>query len=182
MKLLFYPHSFPPSVGAIESIGPALARGLAGYAPVESRNAFDVTVVTHGCQTVCPTGVLLKLPELSGGPGYFRQRKYGKCLQCLAQESGWLRAGQRVLWQFPRFWLTRRVAPNIAVSHHEQRRIDLRLTSVICHGIAAPAPGENASPPVIENPACLPSADKSQRTRHSAFQAANHGRSASPAL
>jgi len=182
MKLVLYPHSFSPSVGGIETIVPALARGLAGYAPAGSRNAFDGTAVPHGCQTVCPTGVLLKLPELSVGPGYFRQRKYGKCLRCLAQESGWLRAGQRVLWRFPRCWLTRRVAPNIAVSHHEQRRIDLRLASVIYHGTAAPTPGENAWLSVMGNPAYLPFTDKSQRTRHSAFRAANHGRSARPAL
>jgi glycosyltransferase involved in cell wall biosynthesis len=207
MKLLLYSHFFPPSVGGTETIVLALARGLAGYAPAGSLNAFDVTVVTqtpqgdypdaglpfhvvrrpaifqlrklidaadlvhvagaalppmlwglwlnkpvivehHGYQAICPTGMLLKLPELSVCPGYFRQREYGKCLQCLAQESGWLRAWQRLLWQFPRFWLTRRVAGNIAVSRHEEQRIDLPLTSVIYHGIAAPPPGDYASPPV----------------------------------
>jgi glycosyltransferase involved in cell wall biosynthesis len=185
----------------------ALARGLAGYAPAGSRNAFDVTVVTetpagnypdadlsfrvvrrpsifqlrklidtadvvhvagaalppmfwglwlnkpvivehHGYHAICPTGMLLKLPELPVCPGYFRQRKYAKGLQCLAQESGWLRAWARLLWHFPRLWLTRRVAANIAISHHEEQRIDLPLTSVIYHGIAAPPPADNASPTV----------------------------------
>ena len=207
MKLLFYSHFFPPSVGGTETIVLALARGVAGYAPAGIHNAFDVTVVTktpkgsypdadlpfrvvrrpsifqlrklidtadvvhvagaalppmfwglwlkkpvivehHGYQAICPTGMLLKLPELSVCPGYFRQRKYAKCLQCLAQESGWLRAWARLSWQFPRLWLTRRVTANIAISHHEEQRIDLPLTSVIYHGIAAPPLADNASPTV----------------------------------
>lgn len=107
-----------------------------------------VIVEHHGYQAICPTGMLLKLPELSVCPGYFRQRKYAKCLQCLSQESGWLRAWPRLLWQFPRFSLARRVAGNIAVSHHEEQRIDLPLTSVIYHGIATAPPADNAQAPV----------------------------------
>jgi glycogen synthase len=206
MKLLLYSHFFPPSVGGIETIVLALARGLTQYPVAGARSPFDVTVVAetpmgtypdanlpfrivrrpgivqlrkliatsdvvhvagaalvpmfwglwlkkpvivehHGYQAICPTGMLLKLPEFSVCPGYFRQQKYAKCLRCLAQESGWLRAWTRLWLQFPRFWLTRRVAANIAVSHYEEQRIELPLTSVIYHGIAAPT-GDNASPPL----------------------------------
>jgi glycosyltransferase involved in cell wall biosynthesis len=207
MKLLLYSRHFPPSVGGVENIVMALARGLAESAPIESGKAFDVTLVTetpaggypdadlpfrvvrrpgtlqlrrlireadvihlagpallpmfwgfwlkkpvilehHGYQAICPTGMLLKLPELSTCPGYFRQRNYGQCLGCLAQESGWLRAVARLLKQFPRFALARRVAQNIAVSQHVEKRIDLPVTSIIYHGIAAQLAAENGPIPL----------------------------------
>jgi len=46
MKLLIYSHFFPPSVGGVETIVLALARGLAELSTADSSKIFDLTVVT----------------------------------------------------------------------------------------------------------------------------------------
>lgn len=105
----------------------------------------------HGYQAICPTGMLLKLPELSICPGYLRRGNYDKCPRCLAQESGWLRACTRLLLQFRRFWLTQRVPQNVAITYHVKRRIDLPVTSVIFYG-TAPAPAGDDAPLFVATP------------------------------
>ncbi len=46
MKLLVYSHYFPPSVGGVETIVLALARGLAARGSRDNRPRFEVTAVT----------------------------------------------------------------------------------------------------------------------------------------
>jgi len=47
MKLLIYSHFFPPSVGGVETVILALARGLAGERRADGTQEFDITLVTQ---------------------------------------------------------------------------------------------------------------------------------------
>ena len=110
------------------------------------------TVLEHdGYQSVCPNGLLVYEPDRSVCPGHFMSRRYGKCLQCNSESSGWAGSWLGLLLTFPRRWLAQRTARNVAPSQHIAQRVALPRTQVIYHGVAqagssAPCDGK---PPVF---------------------------------
>lgn len=106
-----------------------------------------VIVEHHGYQAKCPNGLFLREPMNEVCPGYFEQRSYGKCLSCAAHQYGRAGAFRKVFATFPRRWLTRRVAQNVCVSEHVERRLDLPRSRVIYHGIPAIAPSSGPKGP-----------------------------------
>jgi glycogen(starch) synthase len=111
------------------------------------------TVVEHPVyQAICPNGVLLHEPERSICPGHFMARHYAECIRCNSGALGWGGSLRSVLLAFPRHWLCRRVARNIAITHHVAGRIDLPRTVTVYYGISDPgalacnAPMGNGNP------------------------------------
>lgn len=103
-----------------------------------------VALEHHGYQSICPNGVLVHQPDASICPGHFQSGRYSKCFACQSHEVSRFPALKNLLFMFPRHFFSRRVAANVAISHHVQTRHALPRTSVIYYGIddllaAAPA-------------------------------------------
>jgi glycogen(starch) synthase len=118
-----------------------------------------IVIEQHGYQAVCPNGMLLYEPMKTICPGYFMARQYGECLRCNHTGLSWRKSLTMLLLTFPRRWLCQRVAANVAVTAHVQRRIDLPRSQFIYHGIPDPlssqsAPGQIATSPTPE-PLCF---------------------------
>jgi glycosyltransferase involved in cell wall biosynthesis len=94
-----------------------------------------VVVEHHGYQAVCPNGNYLHEPDKTTCPGQFLNGNYAECLRCGAVEASRFRSARNLVTLFPRRWLSKRVASNIAVSDHNGRRIALPRTQTIYHGI-----------------------------------------------
>jgi glycosyltransferase involved in cell wall biosynthesis len=62
--------------------------------------------------------------------------RYEKCLECNAKAIGPKRSLIDLILMFPRRWLSRRVAANVAPSCHMKIRAALPRTHVIYHGVA----------------------------------------------
>lgn len=88
----------------------------------------------HGYQSICPNGLLFFEPTKSVCPGHFMAKRYGKCRECNRSE-GIFRSLKIWMLTFVRRWLSNRATANVAVSHHVQRRLQLRNSSVIYYGI-----------------------------------------------
>jgi glycosyltransferase involved in cell wall biosynthesis len=117
----------------IHVAGPALAPLAVAWC-----TGTPAVIEHHGYQATCLNGLLLQQPGAAVCPGYFLQRRYGKCLSCYAQETSWLRSSWKLLTMFPRRFFTRRVATNIAISQHVMTRQGLPRTQVVYYGIADP--------------------------------------------
>jgi glycogen(starch) synthase len=92
----------------------------------------------HGYQAICPNGLLVYQPDGSICPGYFQAGRYGKCLGCQnCQGSGW-RSLASILLMFPRYWLSRGAAANVAISQHVLERLGFPRSRVIYYGIDDP--------------------------------------------
>ncbi|MFZ3216182.1 MAG: glycosyltransferase family 4 protein [Candidatus Acidiferrales bacterium] len=89
----------------------------------------------HGYQSVCPNGLLLYAPDHSVCVGHFMAGRYQRCIQCNARDRGALGSFLNLVSTFPRRWLCRHAAGNIAVSRHVAERIALPRTRTIYHGI-----------------------------------------------
>jgi glycosyltransferase involved in cell wall biosynthesis len=94
-----------------------------------------VVVEHHGYQAICPNGLLIHRPDNRVCPGHFVAREYGECRQCLGEENLTLRSWAALLLEFPRNWLVRRAAANIAISNHSLKRIAVPHSQVVYHGI-----------------------------------------------
>ena len=93
-------------------------------------------VLEHdGYQSACPNGLLIFQPDRSVCPGHYLARRYAKCIQCNAGEMGWRKSVLSLLFTFPRRWLARRVAVNIAPTRHVGKRVALPKTRFIPHGV-----------------------------------------------
>ena len=92
----------------------------------------------HGYQATCLNGLLLQQPGRTQCPGFFMSGRYEKCLRCFAQETSWPRSIFKLLTMFPRRFLTRRVAANLAISQHVMNRQGLPRTKVVYYGIEDP--------------------------------------------
>jgi len=111
-----------------------------------------VIVEHHGYQAVCPNGLLLREPSKERCPGHFMARRYHRCVACERAAHGWWRGVLKVLVNFPRRWMCRKAAANIAISRHVAERLQLPQTTVVYHGIPLPAAVDAAfpqSPPVF---------------------------------
>jgi len=118
---------------AIHVAGPSLAPlflGLLARRPIVLEH--------HGYQAVCPNGLLVQRPEDTICPGHFLARNYGECARCLGQESSRLGSWAALLLMFPRHFLARRAAVNLAISKHTLKRCELPRSSVIYYGIEDP--------------------------------------------
>lgn len=109
----------------------------------------------HVYQAICPNGLLFLQPEKSPCPGYFSQRHYRRCMECRATEVGAPSGLRSVMLGFPRLWLCKRAAGNIAVSNHVKARVSLPRTQTIYHGIESapvvPLEGTVQSPMVTRS-------------------------------
>src|ERR1700693_455081 len=101
-------------------------------------------VLEHdGYQSICPNGLLVHEPDRSVCPGHFMAGRYGECVRCNSVSLGWVESLRSLLLSFPRRWLSRRVARNIAPTNHIGRRIALPRTQIMYHGVpdlASPCP------------------------------------------
>jgi glycosyltransferase involved in cell wall biosynthesis len=89
----------------------------------------------HGYQANCPNGLLLFEPDHSVCPGHFMAGRYGKCIDCNTRNLGKLGSVRNLLFTFPRRWLCRRVAGNVAITNHVAMRIELPLSRTIYYGV-----------------------------------------------
>jgi glycosyltransferase involved in cell wall biosynthesis len=107
----------------------------------------------HGYQSICPNGILLYGPDTSICPGHFMAGRYGKCYKCNSARMGRERTWLNIILNFPRRWLCKRAAVNVAVSNHVAQRLSLPRTRTIFHGIRITSLGDepslNADPPRI---------------------------------
>lgn len=94
-----------------------------------------VTVEHHVYQAICPNGLLVFQPDQSVCPGHFMARRHRECLRCNAAR-GRVRSLRMWLLAFPRLWLCRRVAANVAVTEHVRCRLQLPNSRLIYHGTA----------------------------------------------
>ena len=85
----------------------------------------------HGYQAVCPDGSLVHYVDQRKSCNSFAAGEARECLRCRAANVGWLRGIVSVAAGYPRLWLCRRVAANIAVSSHVKERLSLPRTTTI---------------------------------------------------
>jgi glycogen(starch) synthase len=125
----------------VHSAGPALAPlFLARLA------RKPIVLEHHGYQAICPNGVLVHQPSGSICPGHFQAGHYWECLQCQRCQVSGPRSLASLLLAFPRFWLTRNVAMNIAVTRHVLKRQEWPRAAVVYHGIEDLSPKDGVSP------------------------------------
>ena len=106
------------------------------------------TVVEHhGYQSICPNGILLYHPDTSVCPGHFMAGHYGKCVECNSAKRGTKATWQTVVLTFPRRWICKHVAVNVAVTEHVARRLSLPRTRTILHGIRITDPKPEVKSP-----------------------------------
>jgi glycosyltransferase involved in cell wall biosynthesis len=111
--------------------GPALLPLVLGYL------FRKPTIVEHPVyQSICPNGVLVHEPERNICPGHFMAGRYAECVRCNSTTLGWAGSFRNLILAFPRYWLCRNVARNIAVTNHVARRIDLPRTVTVYYGIS----------------------------------------------
>lgn len=103
-----------------------------------------VVVEHHGYQAICPNGLLVHQPDGSVCPGHFQAGHYAKCARCRECETSRLRSVAALLLMFPRFWLCRAVATNLAISRHVLERHGLPRSSVVYYGVEDPLEKDTA--------------------------------------
>jgi glycosyltransferase involved in cell wall biosynthesis len=118
------------SADLLHLAGPALLPQL--FAWILGR---PTVIEHHGYQSACPNGLLLYAPEHTICPSHFTKRHYRKCLGCNAKDLGKIASLRSLIATFPRRWLCRRAAANVAVSNHVAMRINLPRTRTIYHGL-----------------------------------------------
>ena len=124
------------SSDVVHVAGPALAPLLL------TRLARKPLVIEHhGYQAICPNGLLVHQPDGSICPGHFQAGRYTECWRCRRSEVPSLRSLASLLLMFPRRWLSRKAAVNLAISHHVLERHALPRTSVLYYGIEDPLRG-----------------------------------------
>lgn len=88
----------------------------------------------HVYQAICPNGLLLYQPNGTVCPGHFQAGRHGECLRCNAGLGRW-RSFRMWASGFPRLWLCKRAAHNVAITNHVQRRLSLPRSQVIYNGV-----------------------------------------------
>jgi glycogen(starch) synthase len=122
--------------------GPSLAPILFAFI------ARKATVVEHhGYQAICPNGLLTYQPGRTICPGHFQARRYWKCWRCQNYELSAQGSLLSLFRMFPRSWLVRRAARNLAITCHVRDRHKLPRTEVVYYGIEdSLAAGGNVRP------------------------------------
>lgn len=89
----------------------------------------------HGYQAICPNGLLFVQPSQTCCPGEFMRGHYAECVKCCANTMGQADGLLKVLSTFPRRWLCKRAAINIAITRHVNARLTLPRTVTVYYGI-----------------------------------------------
>lgn len=113
--------------------GPSLAPLFLAFL---ARKPF--VVEHHGYQAICPNGLLTYLPSGAICPGHFQAHRYWKCFRCRNCEVSAVRSLSSLLLMFPRLWLVRRAAKNVAITRHVLERHNLPRSQVVYYGIEDP--------------------------------------------
>jgi glycogen synthase len=131
----------PSLVALLQLIADADVVHLAGPAFLPMLLAWGLrkkyVIQHHNYQAVCPTGSLVYNVDRSVCPNHFIHGPVTDCIRCLGTESGWLSSVWKTMLAYPRLWLCRRAAANVAVSDHAARRLSLPRTRTIYNGIEA---------------------------------------------
>jgi glycosyltransferase involved in cell wall biosynthesis len=90
----------------------------------------------HNYQSMCPNGLLIHRPDLAICPNHFLAGRYEECYRCNSEALGRAASLRNLLLAFPRRWLAKNVAANVAPSCHMKTRAALPRTQVIYHGVA----------------------------------------------
>jgi glycosyltransferase involved in cell wall biosynthesis len=114
----------------IHLAGPALLPLLLGWL-----RRKPILIEHHGYQAICPNGLLIHQPDGNICPGHFQSGHYAECYRCQHTEKSWWRSALHLFAMFPRHWIARRAARNIAVSQYVSDRLALPSSLVIYHGI-----------------------------------------------
>ncbi len=110
-----------------------------------------VVIVHHGYQSVCPDGSLVHFADQRVCCNSFASGDARDCVRCRVAKLGWLRGLVSVALAYPRLWLCRHVAANIAVSEHVKERLELPRTTTIYN-----APEDSSIPLDVDfPPTCL---------------------------
>jgi hypothetical protein len=134
----------------IHVTGPALPPMALGFLACK-----PMVIEHHGYQAICPNGLLVHQPDGSICPGHFQAGRYMECFQCRKSEISGLRSSISLLLMFPRHWLARKAAVNLAISNHLLERQALPRSSVVYHGIEDPFEGRALPPPALATPGKL---------------------------
>jgi len=130
----------PRLLGLIRLVAKADVVHMAGpsFLPLCLALALGRTVVVehHGFQVVCPNGQMFHEPSQSLCPGHFMAGRHGECIRC-NRKGGVVRSGKMWAFTFPRRWLSKRVAANIAPTAWLARVLALPKTVTIHHGLAS---------------------------------------------
>jgi glycosyltransferase involved in cell wall biosynthesis len=113
--------------------GPSLAPLFLAFL---ARKPF--VVEHHGYQAICPNGLLNYLPERVVCPGHFQAHRYWQCFRCRNCELSVFASLSSLLLMFPRLWLVRRAAKNIAITRYVLERHKLPRSEVVYYGIEDP--------------------------------------------
>jgi glycosyltransferase involved in cell wall biosynthesis len=89
----------------------------------------------HGYQAVCPNGLLFEQPSETACSGHFMERRYGACLRCCFPTMGTAGSLRALVLMFPRRWLSKKAAANVAISNHTGARLELPRMRTIYYGI-----------------------------------------------
>jgi len=100
-------------------------------------------VVEHDIyQAACPNGLLIHEQSKTVCPGHFMSGRYAECLRCNAGQGNVKKSLKMLALTFPRRWLCRRVARNIAPTDHVGKRVSLPRTVTIHHGVSEVLPAQ----------------------------------------
>lgn len=134
----------------VHAAGPALAPLLLTWLARK-----PLVIEHHGYQAICPNGLLVHQPDRDICPGHFQAGRYLECWRCQRGEVSVVRSFASLLLTFPRLWLSRKVAVNLAISHHVVERHALPRASVLYYGIEDPFQGESVPLAIAEHPGKL---------------------------
>lgn len=87
----------------------------------------------HGYQAICPNGLLFVESSKCVCPGNFMAGRHVQCLKCNSS-AGEIRSLKMWLLTFLRRWLCGRATANVSVSHHVEKRLQLRSSLTIYNG------------------------------------------------
>src|SRR5258708_11308866 len=121
--------------------GPSLAPLFLAFV---ARKPF--VVEHHGYQAICPNGLLNYLPDRTMCPGHFQAHQYWKCFLCRNCELSAFQSISSLLLMFPRLWLVRQAAKNVAITRHVLERHKLPRSEVVYYGIEDPLLKRNPDP------------------------------------
>jgi glycosyltransferase involved in cell wall biosynthesis len=111
-----------------------------------------VVLEHHGYQAICLNGILVQHPEGTLCPGHFQAGRYLKCLRCQSADTSAFRSCAKLISMFPRLWLARRAARNVAITNHVLARHQLPNSSSIYYGIEEASHGNVAGSDASEGP------------------------------
>ena len=98
-----------------------------------------VVIEHHSFQAICPNGLLFYEPTRAPCPGHFMAGRHLECLRCNA-ELGKFTSLIAWLLTFPRRWLCRRVAMNIAPTEWLSSLLRLPKVTTVHHGLIEISP------------------------------------------